>query len=65
MASIFGEETSTTLPTLVFLGLIIQVGLIWWAHRRAAKRSNEAQRQARKHQAELIEKEFKQMRGDK
>jgi hypothetical protein len=48
---------------LVLICVAGQIGLIWWAHRRAAKRIDEAKRQARQEQANLIEKEFDKMKG--
>jgi hypothetical protein len=50
--------------TLVLVGIVGQLVLVWWGHSRAAKRINDAERQARKEQASLIEKEFDKMKGN-
>lgn len=63
MGAVCSTTSCLTLAALVFLGIIGQVALIWWLHGRAAKRISDADRQARKEQATLIEKEFDKMKG--
>jgi hypothetical protein len=63
MGSICNTTSCWALLALVLVGIVGQVGLVWWAHLRAAKRINDAKRQTRKEQASLIEKEFDKMKG--
>lgn len=65
MGSICSTTSCWSILALVLVGIVGQLVLVWWGHSRAAKRINDAERQARKEQASLIEKEFDKMKGNK
>lgn len=63
MSGICNTTMYWILLAIVFISTAGQAGLIWFAHWRVKKQQDDARRQARKDQANLIENEFDKLKG--